>query len=441
VTRRTLGVAAAAAVLTAGGLLLGGVLRKPAAAASSAPASTPTRAAGESLQTGFSAGHTAGLIRRLQSALRAAPQDTGSLDLLGLAYQQRARETGDAVYYTKSEGVLERALALRPNDLLATSGLGSLALSRHRFREALVLGGRARSISPTTARNYGVIGDALVELGRYPEAFRAFDRFAELRPGLAAYARVSHARELIGDVPGAIEAMKLAVDAGTGQGEAEAWTRVQLGKIYWSVGRLTDAAFEYRTALRAFPGYPNALDALARVEAARGRLVPAIELEQRATAVIPLPQYVGQLSDLYRAAGKPRLARRQYALIGAIQRLLVANGVKTDLETALFDLDHGVRLSHALALARRAHADRPSIDGDDVLAWAFALNGCCNEALAYSKSSLRLGTQDALKLFHRGMIERCLGNRAAGDGLLHRALALNPHFSVLWSPVARKALR
>jgi len=441
VTRRRLEVAAAAAVLAAGALLLGGVLRKPAAA-SSASALPPTRAAGESLQTGFSGGgDTAGLIERLQSVLRAAPQDASSLDLLGLAYQQRARETSDAAYYTKSEGVLKRALALRPNDLLATSGLGSLALSRHRFRDALVLGSRARSISPTTARNYGVIGDALVELGHYPEAFRAFDRFAELRPGLAAYARVSHARELLGDVTGAIEAMKLAVDAGSGQGEAEAWTRVQLGKIYWSVGRLSAAASEYRGALRVFPGYPYALDALARVEAARGRLAHAIALEQRASAVIPLPQYVGQLSDLYRAAGKPRLARRQYALIGVIQRLLVANGVKTDLETALFDVDHGVRLSHALALARRARADRPSIDGDDVLAWALARNGRCGEALPYSKSALRLGTRDALKLFHRGMIERCLGNRAAGDSFLRRALALNPHFSVLWSPVARKALR
>jgi tetratricopeptide (TPR) repeat protein len=235
--------------------------------------------------------------------------------------------------------------------------------------------------------------------------------------------------------------MTVAVDAGTGQGEAEGWTRVQLGKIYWSVGRLTAAEGAYRTALHVFPGYPYALDALARVEAARGRLATAIALEQRATALIPLPQYVGQLSDLYRSAGRSQLARRQYALIGVIQRLLVANGVKTDLETALFDVDHGVRLSHALALARRARAERPSIDGDDVLAWALARNGHCGEAIPYSRSALRLGTHDALKLFHRGMIERCLGNRAVGDAFLHRALALNPHFSVLWSPVARKALR
>jgi tetratricopeptide (TPR) repeat protein len=440
VTRRRLGVATATVILAAATLLLGGVLRRPSAG-STAPLSPSPSASGASLESGSSAGKTEELVQGLQATLRGSPNDVHSLDLLGLAYQQRARETGDPTYYTKSEGVLNRALAFEPRDLLATSSLGSLALSRHRFREALVLGRSARAISPTTARNYGVIGDALVELGRYPAAFRAFDRMAEMRPGLASYARVSHARELLGDVPGAIDAMQLAVDAAAGQGEPEAWTRVQLGKLYWSIGRLRPAAAEYRSAVRAFPGYPYALDALSRVEAARGHVRRAIALEQRAVDVNPLPQYVAQLGDLYRSHGRLRLARRQYSLIGVIERLLVANGVKTDLETALFDVDHGIRLQHALALARRARADRPSIDGDDVLAWALARTGRCEEARAYSKRALRLGTLDALKLFHRGMIERCLGHRAAGEPFLRRALALNPHFSILWAPAARRALR
>ena len=121
-----------------------------------------------------------------------------------------------------------------------------------------------------------------------------------------------------------------------------------------------------------------------------------------------------------------------------IERLLIANGVKTDLETALFDVDHAIRLPHALALARVARADRPSIDGDDVLAWALARNGRCAEALGYSKQALRLGTKDALKSFHRGMIERCLGHDAAARTWFARALDLNPHFSLLWAPTARR---
>jgi Flp pilus assembly protein TadD len=139
--------------------------------------------------------------------------------------------------------------------------------------------------------------------------------------------------------------------------------------------------------------------------------------------------------------GRAALARRQYALIGAIERLLHANGVKTDLEIALFDVDHGRALRHALELARIGERNRPSIDGEDVLGWALARNGQCAAALPHSHAALRLGTQDALKFFHRGMIERCLGHQASARSWFRRALALNPHFSLLWSPVAERLAR
>jgi len=431
--RRRLLIAGAAAVIAAAALSLGNVLREGhGAGATPAPAAVEPAAAGTS-----SAQET---VERVQAGLRANPHDGHAYALLGVAYEQRARETGDPTYYTKAGGALHRALSLAPTDLVATNGLGSLALSRHRFREALTLGRKAHRLSPTTALTYGIVGDALVELGRYPAAFRAYDTMATLKPGLASYSRISYGRELLGQTAGAIQAMQLAVDAATSEPEPTAWTHWQLGKLYWSVGRIDAAEHEYRAALAAFPGYVYGLDALAQVEAARGHNATAISLENRAVDEIPLPQFVGLLGDLYRSAGRPALARRQYRLVRVIQRLLVANGVKTDLETALFDIDHGIRLRHALVLARRAEADRPSIDGDDVLAWALARNGRCGEALHWSRQALRLGTHDALKLFHRGMIERCLGHVAAARSYLHSALALNPHFSVVWSPVARKVL-
>src|SRR5712691_9536848 len=281
--RRRIILVGAVAAFAATAPLLGGVFHDSGSAG--APA-TPTRLAQAGLESGFSAANTAGLIRDLQAKLRVEPQGTEDLAVLGLAYQQRARETGDPAYYTKSDGVLRRALALAPDDLLATSGLGSLALSRHRFAEALRLGRRARTISPTTARNYGVVGDALVELGRYREAFRAFDTMASLRPGLAAYARVSHARELLGRIDPAIAAMKLALDAAAGQPEATAWTHVQLGKLYWLRGQPGPAGREYRAALVAFPGYVYGFDALAQVEWAEGHLAHAIALERRAAETI-----------------------------------------------------------------------------------------------------------------------------------------------------------
>ena len=425
VKRLILGGLAAASTVAA--LLLGGVLTDGSAQeAGRVPVASGIAATGSAL------------IPQLQQHVRANPTDVVGLGLLGLAYQQRARETGDPTYYTKSEGVLRRALRYSPDDLVATSGLGALALSRHRFHEALVFGRRAVALSPSTARGYGVVGDAQVELGRYREAFAAFDRMASLKPSLSSYARVSYARELLGDVHGAADAMRLAIDAAAGQPEALAWSRTQLGKLFWSQGRVRAAEREYRAALAVRPGYVYAFDGLAQVEAARGRNRKAITYEQRAAEAIPLPQFVAALGDLQRLAGNDNRARRQYALIGAIQRLLRANGVRTDLETALFDVDHAVRLRRALSLARAAQAERPSIDGDDVLAWALVRNGRCSEALHYSKRALRLGTRDAVKFFHRGMVERCLGDSAVAKRWFRRALSVNPHFSLLWAPAATR---
>jgi tetratricopeptide (TPR) repeat protein len=394
VTRRRILLAGTVAAFAATVLLLGGAFRN-STEAGAAPTGAPARSANE-------------------------------LIALGLNFQQKARETGDASYYARSEAALRRALRLQPGNREAIGGLGSLALSRHRFREALVLGRRAR--------NDAVVGDALVELGRYEEAFAHFDRMAATKPNLAGFARVSYGRELVGDVPGAIRAMRLAVEAATGRHEPTAWTHVQLGKLYWSTGRLRSAAREYHAALSALPGYVYALDALAQVEFARGRTQRAIALERRAAETVPLPQFVAILGDLYERSGQQALARRQYALIGAIDRLLAANGVRTDLESALFRVDHAIRLSESLELARAARRLRPSIDGDDVLAWALARNGRCTEALDYSKRALRLGTKDALKYFHRSRIERCLGRPSEAERWLRKALDLNPHFSVRWSP-------
>jgi tetratricopeptide (TPR) repeat protein len=207
------------------------------------------------------------------------------------------------------------------------------------------------------------------------------------------------------------------------------------------MGQIGPAEREYRLALAAFPNYVYALDALALVRAARGHLPAAIRLEKRAVARIPLPQFVSTLGDLYRSAGNRTGAAGEYALMDAIRRLLAANGVRTDLEIAHYRVDHGIQLGPSLALARSAQRERPSIDGDDVLGWALERNGRCAEALPYSKHALRLGTRDALKFFHRGMIEHCLGHAASARSWFRRALALNPNFSLLWAPTARRLAR
>jgi tetratricopeptide (TPR) repeat protein len=260
-----------------------------------------------------------------------------------------------------------------------------------------VLGRRALRLRPGDAQAYGAVGDALIELGRYDRAFRAFDTMAGLKPGVPSYAPRRAARPAPrGDRSDAARACR-------GERTARAHRVGAHGarEAHLSLGDLADARGHARAALAAYPGYVYAYDVPARVEAAAGRTQLALRYANRAADTVPLPQFVTTLGDLYRAAGRTREASEQYAVIGAIERIPRSNGVRTALETALFDVDHGIRVREALARARRAHTERRSIHADDVLAWALSRNGSCAEALRYSKRALRLGTQDASSLFHR----------------------------------------
>lgn len=443
-TRFRIAIGAGVVVATAAVSLFGGLV---AESPSAGPVKTTSPAVAGRLIEGFSPGDTEAYVRFLERQVAGGSPGARPLTLLGLAYQQRARETGDPDFYPRSKAALLRALALeRRADLegerfLTMTGLASLAASQHRFREARDLAEHARRLSPDSASPYGILGDALLELGRYRAAFAAFDRMVVLKPSLTSYARVSYARELIGDVRGAEAAMTLAVEAGASSSEHSAWALVQLGNLRFDTGRARAAAAAYRAALASFPGYVHAVAGLARVEAVQGRYERAIRLYRRAVDRLPLPQHAAALGDVLRVAGHRAEAQRAYALVDAIDRLFRANGVRTELETALFDLDHGRRLHDALARAREALRARPSIEAEDVLAWALAKNGRCAEARTHSVRALRLGTKDALKLFHRGVIERCLGERDTARVFFTRALAINPNFSLRYAPVAEEAVQ
>jgi tetratricopeptide (TPR) repeat protein len=435
--RTALVVGGAIAVALALGGLVGGVLAESPSAGS--PSVVPGALAERALG-GTAGGVSARAVATLEGQVRVTPRDPELLVQLGFAYQLRWRETGDAGFLPRSEAALRRALRARPNEANAVLGLGSLALIRHDFRAALADGQRARRLLPGSARPFGVIGDALVELGRYREAFAAFERMVSLRPSLASYARVAYARELVGDREGALAAMRLALDAAGGQPEPTAWALVEVAKLERALGRRRAAGGHARAALLAVPGYPSARVELARIEAAGGRIEKAVAEARRAADALPTSQTLSLLADLLDRSGRHMQADRQRATVGVVDRLLAVNGVRVDLESAVYRSDNLIRPRETVELARRARAARPSIYGDDALAWALARAGRCGEALPLARRALRLGTEDPLLHFHRGYAEGCAGDSAAMSHSYRTALALDPGFSVRWAPVARTVL-
>lgn len=390
------------------------------------------------LLEGFSTGDTAGFAAELEAVVERDPDAADALTLLGLTYQQRARETGDPSFYGLSERALLRALEVQPTQPLAATGLATLAVARHRYDEALVLARRAIGQDPADASAHGALGDALLALGRYEEAFAAYDRMAVLSPSVASYVRVAHARQVLGRPAAAVEALEAVDELAPTVPEHVAWMQVQLGSIQLSRGRLDEAEAAFKAGLAELPGYVHAEAGLARVAAARGDYDRAAAALQSVVDRLPAPAYAILLGDVLSVSGRATEAQEAYELVDAISTLLEANGVRTELQTALFDLDHDRDLAGALQRAREAYEAAPGIGAADTLAWALYKNGRCEEARARSIEALRLGTKDGLFLFHRGMIERCIGNEAAGRAYLETALRIDPSFSFLHSPVARE---
>lgn len=379
-------------------------------------------------------------IAQLQTRLKAVPDDFAAYSQLGLAYLQKARETGDPTWYQKAEGALRKTLAGQADDYIANAAMGALELARHQFASAGQWGERARQINPDRAYAFGVMADAQIELGQYADAVTTLQTMVNLRPDAASYSRISYLRELHGDLDGAIEMMQAAVDAGGANTENTAWFRTQLGHLYFNTGDLARAEIEYQRTLELAPDYVHALAGLGRVRFAQGKTDEAIARLARAAQIMPLPEFVITLGEMYEVTGDQARAQEQYRLVRAIQQLYASNGVDLDLEIALFNADHGIDRTKTLEQARGGYARRPSIYAADVLAWALYRVGQYEEAQKYSDEALRLGTRDALKLYHAGLIAQQRGDMAQATTYLKQALALNPHFSILYTPQAQAAL-
>ena len=379
------------------------------------------------------------VIAGLQLRLRQDPGDWKGMASLGLAYLQRGRLTADPSYYRKAEALLTRSITLEPENFDAAIGMGMLSLGRHRFAEALTWGRKARGMNPASALPLGVIGDALMELGRYGGAARAFQLMVDLRPDTASYARVSYYRELTGDLPGAIDAMRTARDLAGTSGDA-AWAGYQLGDLFFGAGRLHRATRAYRLAAVTDPSsvLPNA--GLARIAAARGHVGAAIRRLEEVVVRRPAAEFVMLLGDLLREAGRGREAAERYALVEAMDRLNRSAEVDTDLEMALFDADHG-HPARALRRARAAYRARPSVLAADAMAWALFSTGRYAAAGRYAWEALRLGTRSATFHFHAGMIAAAVGDEPGARLHLRRALHMNPWFSLAHAATARQTLQ
>ncbi|HEX2234051.1 MAG TPA: tetratricopeptide repeat protein [Thermoleophilaceae bacterium] len=368
-------------------------------------------------------------IQALEAEVRRRPERTAAYNLLGEAYLQRSRETGDSGFQDRAEQVFELALARDPRDAAALTGMGAVAASRHDFRTALDFGRRARRAAPQAVRPYGVVVDSLIELGRYEAAGRALQQMVDMKPNLASYARVSYYRELHGDLSGAVEAMSLAASAGGEAAEQVAYVQTLLGDLQLDRGAPHAATAAYRLALARLPGYVDARFGLARAELRAGEVRRARARLAGVVADRPDADHLALLAEVELQLGRSGRARRHIERAIATEAAALRAGAKPDAGAVLLEADYGSP-ARAVRLGRRMWRAAPSVTSADALGWALTRAGRPREGYAYAMRALELGSRYASFHLHAAGAARGAGKPTAARRHLKRAGGIDPGVSL-----------
>lgn len=388
------------------------------------------------------AGNVDSAIATLQKQIAAGgPRLASAQASIAFAYLQKARNEAAPAFYGKAEAALAASLRTQPVDNLeATLGMAILEGSRHDFRGQLRWAKRAVAISPLHAEAHGIAGDAQLELGSIEKGIDSYQRMVDIRPDLSSLGRISYAADILGDTPGATEAMKRALAfAGTSKNNA-AWAHWQLGELYIGADRLDKAGEHLRKALDLVPDFGGAIESTAHLAAAEGNMDRGIEILSGLVEDVPLPGNFTFLGELYLIEGRSSEAQQAFKEADRRLRLYEESGVRPDVDFVTFWVDRGLHLDRALKVARTLYAQRKSAAVSDALAWALYARGRLVEAHGYARQAVRRSPGDSGYLYHLGMIDLALGKEERAHDAFESALRADPSWSIIESHTARAIL-
>jgi len=242
---------------------------------------------------------------------------------------------------------------------------------------------------------YGILVDANVELGNYEAAIASSDKMQALKPSLEAYSRASYLREIYGDYPGAIAAMKLAVEAGLPGSEPQCWSRNVLADLYFNTGKLAEAKATLEENLYSRPSYAPSMAGLAKVEAKMKNYTRAIVLLDSAQAIMPQSSFQEQEADVYAEMGDSKKATDKYA---EVQKQLIkdagtpGHSVSLELSRSFIKTN---QWDSAKKYAQMEYAIRPkNIDVNNELAWIAYNQNDIAKAKDYLKAAESTGSKN-----------------------------------------------
>lgn len=376
--------------------------------------------------------------KNLNNAVADNIKDTKSALSLATIFIKEARVTGNYTYYDMAAmKLVDNVLEQDSNNFQALTFKAIIYLSQHHFADGLAIAQKAQKINPYNSFIYGVIVDADVEMGKYNDAVRDADKMISIRPDLRSYSRISYLREIHGDYPGAIEAMKLAVEAGVPGDDGTEWARVQLGHLYENRGYLDSAEFQYAQALEYRKGYAPAIAGLGHIAFVKKDFKNAIQYYQQADTLLMDYTFKENLAQLYKLTGQIKKSDSLSLLVvnkmskdasDAGSNENIGHYVDRELAYAFLSVnDNDKALQHALAEYNR----RPeNIDVNEAVAWVYYKMNNFEKAISYIDVALRTDSKNPTLLCHAGLIYAKGGNTIKAKQLLADALKNNPGIDV-----------
>ena len=177
-------------------------------------------------------------IATYSKAVAAQPGSAHLQSLLARAYIQKMRETVDFSYLDRASSLVESVLVRDPGNYEALRLRSEIDMERHEFARVAEYSQEMTRYAPDDPANWGSLGDASMELGRYDAAREAYTKMLALRPDLASYNRIAWYQFVNGHVDEAIALMKNAIAADSPAAENVAWCWNDLGNIYFKTGHL-----------------------------------------------------------------------------------------------------------------------------------------------------------------------------------------------------------
>lgn len=372
---------------------------------------------------------------KLLNAVKKDPNDIKSMLALANLFLLEARASGNYQYYDQAAmKYVNDVIAKQYNNFEAFSLKAMIYLSQHHFSEGLAMAKSSVKLNPYNAFVYGILVDGYVEMGHYDSAVMSAEKMMSIRPDLRSYARASYLREIHGDYPGAIEVMKLAVDAGLPGSESTEWSRVQLGHLYENVGDLLNAKMHYTIALNERPRYVHALAGMARIALAAKDYNTAINYYLQADSLANDFSFKEELVDVYQLAREKEKALQISKMVidemnsnakSAATDESIGHYADKELAYAYLKMEnYDKALEHALAEYNR----RPkNIDVNETLAWVYHQKGDNEKALPYIKEALRTNSKNPVLLCRAGLIYQTSGDKIKAKGYLQEGLKNNPN--------------